>query len=190
MRLGESQAVSTDTRILATTMDDLEDSVEKGIYRADLYYRLRTIYMEIPPLRKRGEDIPLLAKHFMKRLRRRGAPHYRIQKAALSALCAHPFPGNVLELKNIIHQVLSITPDEHITLDILSQAHFRKKEGEQKGLEEVALREKEIIEDVVKRYPRDLDSAARELGISRTTLWRRMKKYKLLASRKERQQAH
>jgi len=180
-RVGENVPISTNTRIIVTSKKDLKAYVDSGDFDPGLYFRLNNISFEIPSLRKRREDIPLLIKDFLKRLRKRGDPHYRFTKEAITTLCSLPFTGNLIELKNIIEQILSIADDETIDLSVLERASISKQPVEKAALEKMASTEKEIIQQVVGRHPRDLDAAARELGISRTTLWRRMKKYNLVS---------
>ncbi|MHC4946162.1 MAG: sigma-54-dependent transcriptional regulator [Planctomycetota bacterium] len=179
-RLGESMPITTNTRIIATTRQDLKTLVDEGRFRADLFFRLKNIAFEIPPLHKRGEDIPLLIKHFLKQFHRRGGPHHRMSKDAISALCALPYPGNVLELRNIIEQVLLLCDKETLGLEDLEKANVSRKQEERGPLQKMALTEKEILEEVIRKHPRDMEAAALELGISRTTLWRRMKKYNMI----------
>lgn len=179
-RLGENTPITTNTRIIATTRKDLGASVTKGTFRTDLQFRLKNIYLKVPPLSKRGEDIPLLIKHYLKKYHKRGGPHYKMDKEAISTLCSLPYPGNVRELRNIIEQVLLISESEVIDKATLERADISSTPEEKGALKKMALTEKEIISQVVKKHPRDLDSAAKELGVSRTTLWRRMKKYNMV----------
>jgi DNA-binding NtrC family response regulator len=184
-RVGENMPLNPDTRIIATTKEDLQSFVNEGLFRADLLFRLKNISIEIPSLRSRGEDIPILIKHFLKQFHKRGGPHYRLNKEALSRLCSLPYPGNVLELKNILEQIISVSESETISLETLQKANVVWKQEEEGVLQKVEHMEREIIERVIKKHPRDLYAAAMELGVSRTTLWRRMKKYKMIVREKE-----
>lgn len=179
-RVGENIPISTNTRVIATTKKDLKNYVSQGRFDAGLFFRLNSISFEAPTLRDRGEDIPLLIKHLLKMMHKRGGPHFRFDKQAMSHLCALPYHGNVLELKNTIEQILSIAEKEVIDTAVLERARISKAPEQEAALQKIASTEKEIIQQVIRRHPRDLDAAAQELGISRTTLWRRMKKYNMM----------
>jgi DNA-binding NtrC family response regulator len=179
-RVGENIPISTNTRIIATSKKDLKSYVSQGRFDAGLYFRLNSISLEAPPLRDRGEDIPLLIRHFLKKMHKRGGLHYRFDKRAMSHLCALPYHGNVLELMNTIEQILSVAEKEVIDTEVLERARISKAPEQEAALQKIATTEKEIIQQVIRRHPRDLDAAAQELGISRTTLWRRMKKYDMM----------
>jgi len=184
-RVGENVGISTNTRIIATSTDNLKDRITNNEFREDLYFRLSSTIIDAPPLHKRREDIPLLIKYFLKGLHRRGDHHHKLEKKALSELCSLSYPGNIRELRNILDQIISTASDEIIDIGTLESARIRKKPQSDSAFQKVLNTEKEIIEEVVKRNPRDMDSAAEELGMSRTTLWRRMKKYNLLVSKRK-----
>src|SRR5262249_18801851 len=120
-RIGGVQSIKVDVRIIAATNKNLEELVRKGQFREDLYYRINVISLFLPPLRERGEDIPLLAKHFLsKRIEEDGRPHQEFSKEAVELLSRYPWPGNVREMENIIEQAFiwskgttTITP-EHL----------------------------------------------------------------------------
>ena len=104
-RIGGVQAIKVDVRIVAATNKNIEELVRKNQFREDLYYRINVIALYLPPLRERGEDIPLLAKHFLaKRVEEDGRPHQDFNKEAIEFLSRYPWPGNVREMENIIEQ--------------------------------------------------------------------------------------
>src|SRR5439155_11134713 len=111
--LGTNQSVTVDVRILAATHRDLKELVGQGRFRADLYYRLKILEVQIPPLRERPGDVRLLAQHF---LRHHAPPghHLRLTTRALAILAAHHFPGNVRELENAIRHAIAIAPGDYI----------------------------------------------------------------------------
>jgi two-component system response regulator PilR (NtrC family) len=106
--VGAQQEIPTDVRILSATHKNLGRLVESGQFRQDLYYRLNVIQLQVPGLRERREDIPMLAEHFLKQLARRDDIHYRIADDALKALSQYPFPGNVRELENILERATTL----------------------------------------------------------------------------------
>lgn len=118
-RLGSSKSIPLNVRIISATNRDLEEDVEKNIFREDLYYRIGVFVLQIPPLRDRKEDIPLLAKHFcevLSRAQKRDVP--RITNEALHSMAGYSWPGNVRELENVIERALVFSHDE-ITADSL-----------------------------------------------------------------------
>src|SRR4029079_19724943 len=104
-RIGGVQAIKVDVRIVAATNKNLEDLVRKGHFREDLYYRINVIALYLPPLRERGEDIPLLAKHFLaRRIEEDKRLSQEFSKESLQLISHYPWPGNVREMENIIEQ--------------------------------------------------------------------------------------
>ena len=94
-----------DVRIIAATNKNLDELVRKGLFREDLYYRINVIALYLPPLRERGEDIPLLAKHFLvKRIEEEKRPARKVSKDSLELISRYPWPGNVREMENIVEQ--------------------------------------------------------------------------------------
>ncbi len=117
MRVGGSEAIDVDFRLLAATNRDVEDAVAKGRFREDLYYRLKVVTLAIPPLRERREDIPLLAEHFLARFcAEHGRPPKRLSAAAVAALERYRWPGNVRELKNVLESLVVFHQGETIEL--------------------------------------------------------------------------
>jgi transcriptional regulator with PAS, ATPase and Fis domain len=118
--LGERAPVHVDVRVLAATHRDLASLVREGKFREDLYYRLQVVPVFVPPLRERRADIPVLARHFLRDLTRRGDPPV-LAPDALAALLEQRFPGNVRELKNMIERALAYYPDQ----PVLRAEHLR-----------------------------------------------------------------
>src|SRR5882672_2725360 len=118
-RLGDEQPTLVDVRIVAATNSDLEAEVAAGRFRDDLFYRLDVVRIEIPPLRRRTEDIPLLAARFVRQIAARlGRPAPVLGRAALDEMAAYPWPGNVRELRNVLERALILSPGP--ALDSLS----------------------------------------------------------------------
>jgi PAS domain S-box-containing protein len=181
--LGGLQMEKADVRIVAATHRDLEDMVRRREFREDLYYRLNVIRLDIPPLRERPEDIPLLIDHFIDRLNRRLGKKIRgISEKALKILLDHPYPGNVRELQNIIEHAMILCKGIEIQPSNLPRylinsrrEHFPLPTYPFKARDILQAKEREGIIEVIKRCGGRLGVAAKELGIHRSTLWRKMK---------------
>jgi two-component system, NtrC family, response regulator AtoC len=185
-RIGGVQAIKVDVRIIAATNKNIEELVRKNQFREDLYYRINVIALYLPPLRERGEDIPLLAKHFLaKRVEEDGRPHQDFNKEAIELLSRYPWPGNVREMENIIEQAFIwskgsafVTP-EHLPNILRNDTRsFSLRDDTLAGrlsLEKAVMEfEREIILDALKRTNYVQTHAANLLGISRRMLKYRM----------------
>lgn len=185
-RIGGVQAIKVDVRIIAATNKNIEELVRKNQFREDLYYRINVIALYLPPLRERGEDIPLLAKHFLaKRVEEDGRPHQEFNKEAIEFLSRYPWPGNVREMENIIEQAFIwskgsafVTP-EHLPNILRNDSRsFSLRDDTLAGrlsLEKAVMEfEREIILDALKRTNYVQTHAANLLGISRRMLKYRM----------------
>ncbi|MEC4890088.1 MAG: sigma-54 dependent transcriptional regulator [Nitrospira sp.] len=185
-RIGGVQPIKVDVRIVAATNRNLEDMVRKGQFREDLYYRINVISLYLPPLRERGEDIPLLAKHFLaKRMEEEKRQPIEFGKDALELLTRYPWPGNVREMENIVEQAFiwsqnspQITP-EHLPTILKSDSRSSSLRDDtlagRMSLEKAVMEfEREIILDALKRTNYVQTHAANLLGISRRMLKYRM----------------
>jgi len=185
--LGSERAIQIDVRIIAATKVDLAEAVEDGEFREDLYYRLNVVPVDLPPLRERLEDIPLLVDHF---LRRFSGESYSVPPEVMAELCAYRWPGNVRELENAIERAVALVGrDGVLSRDLLLEGALRRKRrsgAEDTGggplvtLREV-VREAEAahIRRVLKATDGHRANAARILGISRKNLWEKMKDYEI-----------
>lgn len=182
MRLGGSEAISVDVRVIAATNEDLKEAVSRGTFRKDLYYRLNVIPIEIPPLRERRDDIPLLIRHFIERYSKKtGKKIAGINKEAEDMLIMHRWEGNVRELENIIERAVTVTDDdvigpEDIPLEV--KADIQKPHQESSPYQPtLSLLEVERlhIETVLKAVNNNKSKAARILGIDYSTLLRKLK---------------
>jgi len=170
--VGSTKSFPFDTRLVAATNRSLEDAVKKGLFRSDLYYRLNVVRVEIPPLRDRREDVPALVAHFLRDLNERFGRRVRgVSPEAMETLLAYDFPGNVRELEHLLERAFALGAREEIGLDDLPDLRPRKPAESEGPLEKA---EREVIREVLKRHGGDKDAAARELGISRRTLYRRI----------------
>lgn len=181
-KLGDTREISVDVRFIFATNKPLEGEVAAGRFREDLYYRINTFIIKIPPLRERREDIPLLVDHF---LRKAGQGRKRVSKEALEALIRYHWPGNVRELRNVLERALLLTEGELIDIGALPSNVVSGNPGEAR--EEIA-QEGPTLEQIERRYIERMLSqtngnksrAARILGISRRKLYRKLRKYGLL----------
>jgi DNA-binding NtrC family response regulator len=184
-RVGENRTINLNVRIVAATNEDLLEKVKDHTFRQDLYYRLSVVPLQLPPLRIRVDDIMLLAGHFLKQFAERDRKKIqRFDTNAVIALQNYHYPGNVRELENIIERAVTLCRSDTITTkelpaDLSSNlavpvAVAAEKPNSLKGLEQ---QERVLVEMVVKKNVGNLDRAAEELGIGRTTLWRKMKRY-------------
>ncbi len=177
--LGGTESVKADVRVIAATNQNLDELVKKGRFRQDLFYRINVVRLKLPPLRERKEDIPLLVDHFIEKFNRlKGKGIRTVSPDVMFALMNHNFPGNVRELENIIEHAFVLCQGDTIRINHLPD-YLRPKQGAEKmistarNLEEVEAR---YIEEVLRRNNYNRSAAARELGIHKTTLWRKVKK--------------
>jgi transcriptional regulator with PAS, ATPase and Fis domain len=185
--LGSRRTTKVDVRIIAATNQTLEGEVEKKRFREDLFYRLNVIRLELPPLRERREDIPLLIEHIMKqRSAMLGALVRRISEEAMETLLNYNYPGNVRELENILEHALIICQDDTIErkhLPLFLQRGISRLGSTQDSVEDltrISLNdERHRILETLRRYGWHRGNTARELNMNRSTLWRKMKKYDL-----------
>ncbi|MCQ4347123.1 sigma-54 dependent transcriptional regulator [Pseudomonas stutzeri] len=180
-RVGGSQPIGVNVRVLAATHVDLEQAVEHGRFREDLYYRLNVLQVRTCPLRERLEDVPALARHFARlyaaEVGRRPRP---FSSAALKAMCSYAWPGNVRELANRVRRGLVLADGYLIEAADLG---FQVPDGEDKAelnLEEYKRQaERQALSDVLVLHSQNLSRAARALGISRPTFYRLLNKHGL-----------
>jgi DNA-binding NtrC family response regulator len=175
-RLGSNKTRHIDVRVLAATNVDLRAALEQGTFREDLYYRLNVLPLNIPPLRDRKEDIPFLAQHFVKKLRKDlGSPVESISDAGIERLLEYHWPGNVRELENVIERsmVLASNPvleATDIKLDTGPQARVASVDNflpEGMTLDQY---EQSIIREALHRASGNKSQAARLLGLTRNAL--------------------
>ncbi len=176
--LGGTRAVSTDARVIAATHRDLAELVKNGRFREDLYYRINVIRLELPPLRRRKEDIPLLVEHFIERFNRLQQKNIAgIAPAALELLFAHDWPGNVRELENVIERAFVICTGDRITPENLPEELTGRAGKNRSGGIGAAVNqaERQSIQAALQNCNGNCQAAARMLGVHKTTLYRKMK---------------
>jgi DNA-binding NtrC family response regulator len=195
-RVGDTNTKKIDVRVIAATNQDLSEAIKRGKFREDLYYRLNVISIHIPPLRERKDDIPLLAEHFLKKKHNQANNNKKvtgISKEVMQALLDYDWPGNVRELENIIERAVILTKGETIKRQDLPDflqgmdrplAVKAQISGNNTGVRSLreALKnpEKQVIQQVLEQVAGNRKKAAANLGINRTTLYNKMKKYGLL----------
>jgi PAS domain S-box-containing protein len=176
-RVGGGQLIRVDVRVIAATNRDLKAAVANGAFREDLYYRLNVFPLEMPPLRARRADIPLLVEYFIDRYARKAGKNIRsVDKKTLQLLQSYPWPGNIRELQNVIERSLIVCETAIFTVDEswLYQQPLDTRSGDKPFLlEKVAATEKEIIEEALRASQGRIfgpSGAAARLGIARSTL--------------------
>lgn len=182
-RLGGTKDLQADVRIVAATNRDLAEMSQQGRFRADLYYRLAGFVIDVPPLRKRREDIPALAEHFIRNHNFSRRINKRISKKASQMLVAYHWPGNIRELKNIVERAIILSSEdrkirqEHLALSaaqLKSDPGFSLSFTEQPTLDEI---EKQYLSILLQRYSGHRSKIAGILGVSERSVYRMVEKY-------------
>ncbi len=179
-KVGSHKVISVDVRVIAASNRDLEQMSEESKFRFDLYHRLSSFVIHIPPLRKRKEDIPELLNYFIKEYSRRMAkPIKTIDPMIFKELKKYPFPGNVRELKNMVERAMIICDSDHLSLDhfLIKQNKTNKNVEAEDELLDIELTEKRLILKALERTGNNKSKAAGLLNISWQSLDRRLKKY-------------
>lgn len=198
-RLGGDRVIPVDVRVICATNKNLLSEVEKGNFRRDLYYRVNVITINIPPLRERPEDIPIIFKHFLERICREwGRNLMDVDLEVLEYLKRYHWPGNVRELQNVVERMVNMAHGERITVENLPEEIYRPLHPEncetasfmhvvrigderEKRKSVQAERERRIILELLTKYGGNVSRVARELGLSRNTVYRKMKRYNILS---------
>ena len=186
-RVGSTKTISTDIRIIAATNSDLEKAVEQNLFRRDLYYRLKVIVFQLPPLRERREDIPAFAEFFLEKYGGElNKSTQKFDKECMDALVSYDYPGNIRELENIVERAVVLADEDIIHVsDLPDEIQYRKKgifdrqivaPEKTKSISEM---EKDVIFKTLLECSWNQSMAARLLGLSRDKLRYRIKKYGL-----------
>lgn len=174
-RVGNSNDFAVDVRVIAATNVNLEKAVEEGRFREDLYYRLNVLHLEMPPLRERGKDIELLARHFFQQFSRNLRPNVKgFSKQAMDAINEHGWPGNVREMVNRVQRAVVMCEGRLIKPRDLGLDRDAPHIGLVTLAEARKQAEKEIIEATLSAVRNNVSKAARRLDVSRVTLYRLM----------------
>jgi two-component system response regulator AtoC len=185
--VGGSKEIPIDLRLIAATHRDLEDAIEQGQFREDLYFRLNVIQMALPPLRARGNDVLLIAQSFIDTYAKQaGKAVLGLTPEAAERLSSYAWPGNVRELRNAIERAVALTRHENITVDDLPEriraykvSHVLVASHDPEELVNLAEVEKRYIARVLGAVGGNKSSAAKILGIDRTTLYKKLQQYKI-----------
>lgn len=184
IRIGDDKVIPVDVRIISATNKNLLERIERNRFREDLYYRLCVLELKLPSLDERKEDIPLLVKHFISS----NAPDIRITDEALLTLGSLPYKGNIRHLHNIVERLIVMCEsniiDDYLVSQVLdlepnnSEKRFLQPFSEEQSdaTSEISKIENQLIKDTLKKYNGNKTKVAKELGMSYTTLWRRLKK--------------
>ena len=192
-RVGATEKRLLDVRVIGASNENLQEFVEAGKFRADLYYRLSVLTIELPPLRKRMLDVPLLAQHFLRKLAQTDAPNLHLTQEVWDALNNYNFPGNVRELENALVRAIALATGNIITLDCLPPAiaesckseiltdaeTLRELAGDRPNMEEL---QKRYLSLILTEVGGNRRRAAEKLGLNRRTIQRLIARYNLLAS--------
>lgn len=184
--VGAESPEPIDVRIIAASNKNLEELVEKGLFREDLFYRLNVLMVEIPPLRERTEDIPLLIEHLLTQLRAETRiPVDGIEENAMEHILNYSFPGNIRELRNLLERSLYVKEGPEITLTDLPPSIFRKRGIKRTISESLSLQEtlekaeRDAILEALNRTRGNKLAAANRLGISKSSFYAKLEKYEL-----------
>jgi transcriptional regulator with GAF, ATPase, and Fis domain len=189
-RVGGTGSIQTNVRVIAATNRDLEAAIAAGMFRSDLFYRINVFPIEIPPLRKRREDIPLLVGYFIDRYARKAGKSFQaVNKKSLDLLQSYPWPGNIRELQNVIERSVIVCETENVSVDEswlsrrplttepnMELAPFKKLPAQEKAIIEVAL-----SESGGRVY--GPSGAAAKLGMPRSTLEHKIRSLKINKNR-------
>lgn len=174
--VGSNLQIPVDIRLISATNCDITSMVEKKLFREDLLYRLNTIHIEVPPLRQRGEDIEILSTHFLKVYEKKYRKQsLKISNQAIRKLMKYSWPGNVRELQHTIEKAVILTDTEILKPeDFLFRSNSLFNSDKAETLEQV---EKNIIQNALTKYGDNLTVVAKHLGVTRQTLYNKIKKY-------------
>ena len=182
-RVGGTKDIEVDIRLISATNKDLQETIKKGNFREDLFYRLNIFPIHIPPLRERREDIPLLARYFARHSKATGKKDMKISPEAMDLLMAYDWPGNIRELQNVVERALILSDSKYIqskdlppNLKTVPKRHVTDDHRNLLSLEEI---EKRYILNVLEKCKGHRASAAEILKISEATLYRRLKEYNI-----------
>jgi DNA-binding NtrC family response regulator len=191
-RVGGTETIELDVRVISASNRDLAKMVEESSFRQDLFYRLVVFPITLPPLRDRREDIPLLVEHFLEKYARdAGKRVTRVESQAMEAMTSHGWPGNVRELENVIHRTLLVSSGLELTFEDLppgiggeqaataSETQPTTPSGGASGTLNLEELERETIVRAIEQNKGNLSDVARQLGIGRSTLYRKLEQYGL-----------
>jgi DNA-binding NtrC family response regulator len=180
-RVGGSETLTVDVRVIAATNIEVEEAIKEGKFREDLYYRLNVIPINLPPLRERKQDIPILVEHYIKKsIAENNLLPKKLENDAITILVNHFWPGNIRELKNVIERLSIMVPNENITSQDVKESlvGFKKAnemvaKGDLKSAKDEF--ERQYIFKTLQNCEGNVTKASKVLGIERTHLYRKLK---------------
>jgi DNA-binding NtrC family response regulator len=176
-RIGSVKSIDLDVRVICATNAPIHELVKNRSFREDLFYRVRTVEIQIPPLRERKNDIPLLVFHFLDEFRKRYHRNPELNNTVLSQLVRYHWPGNIRELQHAVERAVILCSKPELDVhDFQLNGAISESENEVKSLN-LSDMEKEVICQALRKCNGNLTRAASELGIGRTTLYRKMEEY-------------
>ena len=175
-RLGSDKTIKIDVRIISATNANLQEKIKKGEFREDLYYRLNTIPLEIPPLRERQEEILDIAKKVLdENCQKYGFARKEFSKEAQETLLSYTWPGNIRELISVVERAVILSDGDMITQEDL----FLESRGLKQETPSIETMEKQLIQEVLESSNGDIEASAKTLGMSKTNLQKKIKNYNL-----------
>jgi two-component system nitrogen regulation response regulator NtrX len=187
-KVGGQQPITVDVRVIAATNKDLEAEIERSTFRDDLYYRLNVIPIAVPPLRSRGNDIVVLAEHFLRRFSAEtGTPRKRLSSGAASKLKAYHWPGNVRELRNVIERLAILLRGDTIEVEDIQLG--TRVAAPPEIATDLTLKEardafeKQYILSRLKEFAGNVSRTADALGVERSNLYRKLHAYGITVER-------
>ena len=190
-RVGDNQKIQVDTRVICATNKNLESLIKEGSFREDLYYRIAVFPIEVPALRDRVEDLPLLCTHFLKKYQEDiGKEILSVSDEAMQILQNYSWPGNIRQLENILHQAMIVTSYDTIDADCLPEGVCDPSTPAIENISEKTSNDsttltpfhdvvKQTLKQALEQTDGNIPGAAKALGISRSTFYRMLKKYQL-----------
>jgi transcriptional regulator with PAS, ATPase and Fis domain len=179
-RVGGTKSLKVDVRIMAATNKNIEELVEKGMFRKDLYYRLNVLKINLPPLRDRREDIPILLKYFIERFNNMLDKNIKgYDESFIDPLLSYSFPGNVRELQNIVERAMNIAEGTLLKRECLPDTIVSSNKCEKRNYDLNILKE-EFVKEVLSETGFNIAKASKKIGISRPTLYKLIKKFKIV----------
>jgi len=176
-RLGSSGKIDIELRLITSTNRDLPSEMEAGRFRRDLFYRINVVCIDLPPLRERREDIPLLAAHFLSAFNNRESKHLMFSDEMLEVLTAYPWPGNIRQLKNAVERAVVMSPGPRVTINHLPEEirTYGGAAAPHEGVQPLRTIELQAVHEALAACNGNKSAAARKLGISRKALYNWLK---------------
>ena len=178
-KVGSNKIIDLDVRIICATNSPIHESVKTGAFRQDLFYRIKTIEIHLPPLRERKEDIPHLVNYYRDEFEKRYHKEVEVDAALLEQLTGYHWPGNIRELQHAVERAVILSRQPVLTIDDFQLSPSHESATENRATLNLSDVERDVIRQAVRKSGGNLTKAAEELGIGRTTLYRKLEEYGL-----------